>query len=396
MSEKWQKPVLAVATLYLLGLQLSIAAVEISSWLLILMTLGLLFSGKLNNVRFDWQSLRPELISLMTLLALTLISLLVSPYGPKVIDQAGFMRWVPLLLGLYPVFRILGHKWDAKGAAVLQIAIAFIGAYSIFQFFTGIDIMGHSENPLRPVGSFWKATGTQTMSLTFAVLVAMGSVMCLSRAFTADRFKVWNWLVVVLGSMGVFVSMSRAMWLGYPVVVLLMVFMRRRRLFWPAVGLIAALGLVAIQLFPDLSSRLESVFRPGEDGSMIKRVAIWKGYWAIFQDHPWLGVGLFQGKSLLPEYFTKLSINSEFFSHAHSNLLQWLAGSGIFAALAYVFVSMRLLWRAWLIRGTWLGLGLLMAQLVFHIGGLTDCTFFDGEVNHLIVFVWALTLARRL
>jgi O-antigen ligase len=129
------------------------------------------------------------------------------------------------------------------------------------------------------------------------------------------------------------------------------------------------------------------------DHSSAMRLHLWRAYFQMFADHPWFGVGLFQGDKLLPEYYQRLGIVEPFTSHAHNVPLQWLAGAGVFALLVYLYVAFYFLRLSWRLRSlsVW-GLSLFCAQLYWHIGSLTEANFFDGEVNHFIVFTWALVL----
>ncbi|MGZ6480380.1 MAG: O-antigen ligase family protein, partial [Bdellovibrionales bacterium] len=95
----------------------------------------------------------------------------------------------------------------------------------------------------------------------------------------------------------------------------------------------------------------------------------------------------------LPEYFARLGIDQEFVSHAHNNLLQFLGGTGIFGFISYCAVIFIFLRKAWRIRKvTAWGWSLFLAQLYMQLGGLTEANFIDGEVNHMLIFTWAILL----
>jgi O-antigen ligase len=144
-----------------------------------------------------------------------------------------------------------------------------------------------------------------------------------------------------------------------------------------------------------LHERLFQLVNYSIDHSNNTRVHLWQGHWAIFQDNPVFGVGLLEGDKFLPEYFARLDIQEEFYSHAHSNYLQWLSGTGLIGLILYLYIAWFFAKGAWDLRrrDSW-GWGLLLAQLYFHLGGISEASFFDGEVNHFIVFVWAMTWAR--
>jgi O-antigen ligase len=156
-----------------------------------------------------------------------------------------------------------------------------------------------------------------------------------------------------------------------------------------------ALGVVAVSILsPAIGHKILHLVTLKMDHSSSVRLDLWQGYWAMFKESPILGVGLFNGDRLLPAYFTQLSVQQTFVSHAHNNFLQWLAGAGLPGLVLFVSLSGWFLFTCWRHRSlTSIFWGLFLAQLFLHIGGLTEAGFFDGEVNHLLIFLWSLTLA---
>jgi O-antigen ligase len=111
---------------------------------------------------------------------------------------------------------------------------------------------------------------------------------------------------------------------------------------------------------------------------------------------------LFWGDEHLPSVFERLGINQPFVSHAHNNYIQALAGTGILGFICFVgfqfyfFKTARSLYHQ--LAGTSMGRlaqGVFLAQIFWQLGGLTECNFFDGEVNHSIVFGWAILIAIK-
>jgi O-antigen ligase len=145
-----------------------------------------------------------------------------------------------------------------------------------------------------------------------------------------------------------------------------------------------------------------SLLNPLESSNYL-HVLVWKANWLIFLDHPLLGVGLGLNTPLMPQYYAQLGYPTETFkSHAHNDLLQMLAGVGLFGALCYIIFcawflrAAYLTWRRLPSNATWyrsLALGSFLAQIYFHIGALTQCNFTNGINNHLLIFLWALTAA---
>ncbi len=129
------------------------------------------------------------------------------------------------------------------------------------------------------------------------------------------------------------------------------------------------------------------------------RQDLWRANLAMFQDHPWIGVGYGQNEEILGEYFKKLEIKNEFGGHAHNNYLQMLSTTGLLGTICYLFFILSFLLlthRLWLeIPKThyWhrvIVLGALGAQVCMHAGGVTQWNFGDAEVNHLYIFILAM------
>ena len=100
----------------------------------------------------------------------------------------------------------------------------------------------------------------------------------------------------------------------------------------------------------------------------------------------------------------KLGFTDVFVGHAHNNVLQLMAGTGIFGTLLFLSFSLYFLilalqiYRRFPVENTFargLGLGIFAAQIHFQIGGMTECNFIDGEVNHMLVFLWATLLTLK-
>jgi O-antigen ligase len=120
----------------------------------------------------------------------------------------------------------------------------------------------------------------------------------------------------------------------------------------------------------------------------------------MFKDHPLLGVGYERNSLRTQEYNVKVFGEKGFSGHAHNHFIQMLAGTGILGFICFMGFISWFYWIAWQLwrsasAGTELkaiGLGSLGAQTLFHLGGLTEAVFVDGEANHMYVYIVALTV----
>lgn len=390
---------------------------EVSSWLLFLMVIVEL--GR----RRDWSTWPWEVRTYLGLLGMLLgvlaIGLWISPAvgekfpGPQV--NLGNARWI-LLAACYP----LAFRWwvnfykDRKWVTWFSMLIVGVSLYTAWQFLTGIELI-RSKEILLPFGPFWRATGLFNMPLTWAALVGMSVCLLLGHALLVN--KVWReqiginqkifddfdmkWILaaVALGGFALIATISRGAWLAFAaaaIVVFSRVLSRKGTVF-------LVLSLIVIfffmSLIPGVGDRIVALMDFQSD-TYRERGELWRANWEMLKDHPFFGVGYGRNYMHLENYFSRLGIVNGFVSHAHSNYFQWLGGTGILGTGLFLTISGWLVARAWKLvkwgSDNWikaLALGALGAQLQLHFGGITEANFFDGEVNHMLIFVWGLVVA---
>jgi O-antigen ligase len=325
---------------------------------------------------------------LLGLIFFSALSLIVNPLLKPFWFQFGFMRWVILLWMFIWVFEeVWSQGFEDKLLKVWTAAIVITAIYSVFQFFAGIDLFRSQVRLDTLDNGFFRATGFFSMSLTFAYVIGVSYFAVITAAYAKWGRSFWFVTVASAGLIALVASGSRGAWIGAFLAGLVYFVGRHPRLLPYFAGLTAA----ALVVLSFISSKFATLMHLHTEHSSNVRLHLWRAYLEIFKDHPFFGAGLFQVDRILPEYYQRLGINEKFTSHAHNVPLQWAAGAGIFALGFYVFISfwfLRLSWR--LTKTSAWGWGLLMAQIYWHVGGMTEANFFDAEVNHAIVFTWAL------
>jgi O-antigen ligase len=126
----------------------------------------------------------------------------------------------------------------------------------------------------------------------------------------------------------------------------------------------------------------------------------------MIKAHPLFGVGWHRNSELSAAYYrTRPDFQVPFESHAHNNILDQWASTGLFGLATFVWLNVvvvllarrlylgrqELLWRA-------MGLGLVGGWICLHLNGMTQANWWDAKVLHQISWVTALTmeLTRRL
>lgn len=324
------------------------------------------------------------------------------------IDIIGDVRWILLLYAYSYMLKFHLNESFESYLKTLAIVVCLVGLLSFVQFFWGIDLT-RKRNILSNFGSFFRASGFFNHPLTFAY--SIGMVGMVLGAFSIGHLRKPNisrsGILIVAASLfagiGLIASLSRGAW-GAGVVGVMVIFYQVNKMW--AAGALVTIFLISGTLYKTnvtIQERFDSLTTIQKNESNRLRTVLWKANWEIFLDYPILGVGLSKNRDYLKEYYQRLGMVGEtIVSHAHNNYLQILAGTGVmgfFFYLSFGIYFLKLAWNLWKTYTphnffySYLSLGLFASQVVFHLGGLTQCNFTDGEVNHQLVFSWALLVA---
>ncbi|MCM2322167.1 MAG: O-antigen ligase family protein [Oligoflexia bacterium] len=234
-----------------------------------------------------------------------------------------------------------------------------VSSIFIFPFFAALDFLGGRGERLR----------ARAVGLSAPVLLA----------------------IVALGLSGLFLTHARTLWAALPVGLVLWALWRLpRRWAGALVAALLVLGLAASQL-PQIRGRFNSA---SFSFSFESRLELWRANLRFFEERPLVGAGWHHNAELSGYYqLAKLEEQgkagqSVFSGHAHNNFLDFLGGTGLLGALAWLAWSVAVLAMAWRSRQA----GIVCAWVVFHLNGLTQVNFWEGKVTHQLMIAVALTL----
>lgn len=394
--------ILSLFGLYILGLFTSMAAMEFFSSLLVLVALVV-------GIRRGRQGLSTLALGpdrwIWLYIAAVIMSAMMNANSPELRNSMiGWCRWVVLLYAFTWLLRVTLRPQLERWHWYFLFLTIPIGFNSIYQFFTGIDFT-RPQLVLDHLGNYYRASGFFKMSLTFAYSLGMIGMTALAIALVraADQDKkraAYAAVTFLFVALSVFLSMTRGAWIAFAFATFVGVYLISRRWFLYLVPS-TVFGLALIVLTNQtLRERLQSIF-DGGNFSNSTRVLVWKANFLLFLDHPFFGIGFFPPREAFHYYYARLGApDMDFYGHAHSDLMEMLSRIGIFGFVSYIVFCLfflRLaysLWKSLPIGQTWyraLALGSFLAQIYFHVGGLTQCNFTDGEVNHVLIFLWAAT-----
>lgn len=401
--------------LYIVALMVSMAAMEIISWTLFATVLAVVVM-RTSDVKFPSYSYFT--MPFLLLFWCWFGAIAKGMNSDQIFYAFAEFRWILLLFSTIIALQLaiksgfLSQGFMEKYLVFFCILLALISVYGIVQYFTGLDFIRGASREMSPAIKVneqvirWRSSGFFSMPLTFAY--SMGMVLNLLFPFLLvfsllQKKKLFYFLLALTfaaGSVSVILSYARGAWIAFLGSIFISVFLLldwRKRL----ISLAALAGaIVCVYLSSNfVQARIESIFDMSHRSNS-ERLSIWKANLLMFQENPWTGVGFNSQGFRVEEYLTKIGTSVEYPGHAHNNFLQFLSSTGFIGFLLY---SIMVFYFMWLSLRSFrrhqdnvylksFAVALFSSQVMFHVGGLSECNFFDSEVRQLLVFIWALVI----
>lgn len=279
--------------------------------------------------------------------------------------------------------------------------------YAVAIYVLGYDpLVQHWSDRAENLLGFWRTGGlfSNAMSLAQSFGPLAMTLLPLSIFTFIKNKSVKNWILLtfIITCFAVLFTFTRGVWLAMVASTLICSFIYSRRLGLVAVLSLALAGGILLTAWPKFRERTFQAFDPQKSYDS-ERLVLWKTNWLIFSENPVMGIGYGENKRRLREYYDRLNIPpNQFEGHAHNQYLHFLAGTGFVGLLFYLFwcgsmLKLNLnLYRhekaVGLERTSLILLGLLMAQVAFHVGSLTESNFTISKNRMLLVFFWSYLL----
>lgn len=410
LNSRLYKPCLILFSFFFLALLTSMAAMEIFGWSLFLLVVAAYFRG---DLRLKVFFLHPLVhITLLFCIWIALSLLWNRHQVPQLGASLAELRWFFTLMGLAGAWSLLLRRPLSQLLVFLVlICVGLVSVYAIYQHFEGVDLFRKgrilpwavkTETFVR-----YRPTGLFSLTLTFSAIYAMATCICLA-------FTLWFWnqrrrtlailsaAVFLLSLNAVILSYSRGIWFALALALLFMAFLYHRRLGLLLMTTLTLIGALAIFSSENIRDRVISI-TDTENRSNYARVYLWQINWVMFKENPLFGVGFENnGPPLVRTYGERLGHTEDIDSHAHNNYLNTLSGTGLPGLCLYLLMmaaSFYYTLREYLRRKeshqllSFFLLASLGAQLVFHLGGLTEYNFGDAEVQYQLLAWIALGIA---
>jgi len=322
----------------------------------------------------------PLLLPFLAFIGVQLLSLLPSRSLQESLPE--LLKWVEMLaLYLFIASQVEWRHvvWIIGGTLLAGGTQALLGAYQ-FMRQAGPEafvLMGRfmraygTFNQPNPYGGYLGLIAPLALSLTLWALGRLWEGLRQGpRRLPPDMIQRWATLGFFAGATallvaGIGMSWSRGAWLGLAAGVIVVSGLRGRRgaiLFALLVALACLLAILGgFGLLPaaltsrlaDLGQHLRYATDPDvarveitdANFAVLERVAHWRAAWAMFSDHPWLGVGIGNYAVAYPAY--SLPHWRDPLGHAHNIYLHFLAETGLPGLATYLLFWIVAAVQAW-------------------------------------------------
>ena len=241
----------------------------------------------------------------------------------------------------------------------------------------------------------YHAQGLMFFHLSFASALGFVSAYAWARyiwplADDSRRDKIAWRVLLIFSSLAFFFTYSRISWLALAGLVLTLAYLKHPRIGLSALIALSFLAILIWNISPNLRGRWNLGWNTWHE-----REQVWLAAKEMIKDRPITGVGFGKTGYYSPAYAERaLGRKPDFSSHAHNNILDILASTGLlglFGFLAWWIVLWRKAWKAFQIsaeKDRWLPAACLGAFVAFHINGLTQVNFYDAKSEHSLM-LWA-------
>ncbi|MBI3554767.1 MAG: O-antigen ligase family protein [Deltaproteobacteria bacterium] len=291
--------------------------------------------------------------------------------------------------------------WLGVASAVMGIVQYYVPFYEPMML-PHTHYEGHDAGTglLRLLEGRWHATGFAGFHLSYAAIIgfpAAVSLAAMAVLFRREGLSRRTGMVVftaLLFFIANICTYSKIAWLAMPLTVVLIAvvgFQGKPR--YVIIGAIVAFCAV----FSMSSSFRE---RMGADKrTYTEREQVWGANLEMIRQFPVFGVGWHRNSELSRAYYAKVLHSEGFESHAHNNILDQWATTGLFGLIGFFWLNIVLVWMSFrLYRDNhdllWrsMGLGLVAGWFCLQLNGTTQVNWWDATVMHQIGWVTAITM----
>ncbi len=370
----FDKVIIVNLYLFSLGTMVSKALTSISGALVIIFWILRIISTK--GYSFKTTPLDRPILFLIIAILLSGIGSFTMEYGDAT------LKYIGLILFYYAMVNTITNDKTVKIMALLTLCSMIIASlYGLYQyFFLGAHRVG-GFNMIIGYG------GLLSFIIIFLLIFLLWSDISL-------KYKLASSVMVILFGLNLLFTKSRGAWLAFITGGVVLFWLKDKRLI---LVLLFFLVLLASFLPNEYILRFKSSFDLTENRSNLARIALWKGAYMMWQDHPVNGVGMGNFQHIYEAKYRQSNTTTTV--NAHNNFMQFAAEAGVFGFISFsyfMFMILKVLFKFYSeIKNKNWSLFLLssfVSMVIYNIQGFTDFNFGDAAVVRFFWFLLALSM----
>lgn len=242
--------------------------------------------------RKDAESIKmsPFDIPIIIFIGTMIVLMLISPKEEVAFE--GFRVIVQGILWYFFVFQLMKDENTVRKLVTVFVSFTgILGIHGLYQYIIGVE-MPSTWIESSEVGIRTRVFSIFTSPNIFGSLLVLAIPMCVALLVSTEK-KIKKVVFAILGlcmCASLLFTYSRGAWIGAAFAVVVYVFMKDKKLIIPAIFAV----LLILILVPSISNRILFMLSPEYMASSMKggRLIRWITGLQIFQEHPWIGLGL--------------------------------------------------------------------------------------------------------
>ncbi len=316
-----------------------------------------------------------------------IISLFVKGFELKKLGQFIVLFLQPISLFFISTF-IINKNQKTKPLILntLYLILAACGLYAIIQYFTLLGLppawWGNSVEPKRAIAFFSHPNFYALFAAPLlALLIPDLGLRIKDKGLRIFDIKLLAWL---LGSFGLFLSMSRAGWLGLATAIAIYLIVAADKKIRKLIFSIAVAGAIVIIAVPNLRWRFVLPFY-GEKSS-VSRLSLWQTGWKGVKESPIFGLGLTGFANSWPRLNTDPGL-TDAHNFPHNIFLDLWIETGFLGLISMLGLMALMLYRGFKDKMDIIKLGVSLFLIALITQGQIDNPYFK---NDLVVVFWII------
>lgn len=366
-----------------LGLVTSTTLLSLSHILMLLP--GLYFLSKADYKKFSGSSWALLLLTILIVLSV-IVNQDIAIKGYRPIFKAKYFLFG--FLSLAPFAWYLKNHYNEKKISWLLYAFCIATAVSTLcglcgTFFGYIPLVSKVVPVSGRYGGLFGMVMNYAHNMSYFLIIILGLLLNhkITKKWINIKFLVAIFVICIIGF---YFSYTRGAWLAFLAGVPFYFFKKQKAYF---LSIVAGLFILGASIYFLAGA---NVVRPQSE---VERMSQWKSAIKAFEERPVLGYGYLNFEEHSSLIKQRYDIEAAYFrSHAHNNLLEILASTGILgfcAFLAWLFLWFKEMYKADDVISD-IGVSFIV---VLVVGGLTQSTISLGINLFFIIAAWSITVA---